>query len=65
MNFALYQSIKNELNLRKENKIGKLFVNQSTEQLQQLIITYETEIIQFALSKIIKHINKLEIQKEI
>ena len=59
MNFALYQEIKNELNLRKENKTGKL-ANISTEQLKQLIATYETEIFQYMMSKTISHINKLE-----
>ena len=59
MNFALYQEMKNELNLRTENKTGKL-ANISTEQLKQLIVTYETEIFQYMISQTISHINKFE-----
>ena len=59
MNFALYQAMKNELSLRAENKTGKL-ANISTEQLKQLIATYETEIFQYMMSKTINHINKFE-----
>lgn len=59
MNFALYQTIKNELKLRTENKTGKL-ANISTEQLKQLIVTYETEIFQYMMSQTISHLNKLE-----
>lgn len=59
MNFALYQAMKNELSLRAENKTGKL-ANISTEQLKQLIATYETEIFQYMMSKTINYINKFE-----
>ena len=59
MNFALYQTIKNELKLRTENKTGKL-ANISTEQLKQLIVTYETEIFQYMMSQTISHLNKFE-----
>ena len=59
MNFALYQEMKNELNLRTENKTGKL-ANISTEQLKQLIVTYETEIFQYMMSKTINYMNKFE-----
>ena len=59
MNFALYQVMKNELKLRSENKTGKL-ANISTEQLKQLIATYETEIFQYMMSKTINYINKFE-----
>lgn len=59
MNFALYQAMKNELKLRSENKTGKL-ANISTEQLKQLIATYETEIFQYMMSKTINYINKFE-----
>ena len=59
MNFALYQEMKNDLNLRTENKTGKL-ANISTEQLKQLIVTYETEIFQYMMSKTINYINKFE-----
>ena len=59
MNFALYQEMKNELNLRTENKTGKL-ANISTEQLKQLIATYETEIFQYMMSKTINYMNKFE-----
>ena len=59
MNFALYQAMKNELSLRAENKTGKL-ANISTEQLKQLIETYETEIFQYMMSKTINYINKFE-----
>ena len=60
MNFALYQQMKNELNLRKENKTGKLFSNQSTEQLKQLVSDYEKEVFQYMMVKTILHINKIE-----
>ena len=59
MNFALYQAMKNELSLRAENKTGKL-ANISTEQLKQLIETYETEIFQYMMSKTINYMNKFE-----
>ena len=59
MNFALYQAMKNELKLRSENKTGKL-ANISTEQLKQLIETYETEIFQYMMSKTINYMNKFE-----
>ena len=59
MNFALYQAMKNELSLRAENKTGKL-ANISTEQLKQLIATYETEIFQYMMSKTINYMNKFE-----
>ena len=59
MNFALYQAMKNELKLRSENKTGKL-ANISTEQLKQLIATYETEIFQYMMSKTINYMNKFE-----
>ena len=59
MNFALYQAMKNELKLRSENKTGKL-ANISTEQLKQLIETYEMEIFQYMMSKTINYINKFE-----
>ena len=59
MNFALYQAMKNELSLRAENKTGKL-ANISTEQLKQLIVTYETEIFQYMMSQTISHLNKFE-----
>ena len=59
MNFALYQAMKNELKLRSEDKTGKL-ANISTEQLKQLIVTYETEIFQYMISQTISHINKFE-----
>ena len=59
MNFALYQAMKNELNLRSENKTGKL-ANISTEQLKQLITTYENEIALYAMVKMLAHNNKLE-----
>ena len=58
MNFALYQEMKNELNLRKENKTGKLFSNQSTEQLKQLTRAFEKEIALYMVTKTINHINK-------
>ena len=60
MNFALYQAIKNELNLRKENKTGKLFSNQTTEQLEQLTRAFEKEIAMYMMSKTINYINKFE-----
>ena len=59
MNFALYQEMKNELKLRKENKTGKL-LNISTEQLKQLTRAFEKEIALYMASKTINHINKLE-----
>ena len=59
MNFALYQAMKNELSVRAENKTGKL-ANISTEQLKQLIETYETEIFQYMMSKTINYMNKFE-----
>ena len=59
MNFALYQEMKNELKLRKENKTGKL-LNISTEQLKQLTRAFEKEIAMYMMSKTINHINKLE-----
>ena len=60
MNFALYQAMKNELNLRAENKTGKLFRNQTTEQLKQLVSDYEMEIFLYSMVKTINHINKME-----
>ena len=60
MNFALYQAMKNELNLREKGETGKLFSNQTTEQLKQLITTYETEIALYAMVKVLVHNNKLE-----
>ena len=60
MNFALYQAMKNELNLREKGETGKLFSNQTTEQLKQLITTYETEIALYAMVKMLVHNNKLE-----
>lgn len=60
MNFALYQAMKNELNLRKENKTGKLFSNQSTEQLEHLTRAFEKEIAMYMMVKTIIHINKTE-----
>ena len=60
MNFALYQAMKNELNLRKENKTGKLFSNQSTEQLKHLTRAFENEIALYMGTKTINHINKTE-----
>ena len=60
MNFKLYQAMKNELNLRKENKTGKLFSNQSTEQLEQLTKAFEKEIALYMVTKTINHINKFE-----
>lgn len=60
MNFALYQAMKNELNFRKENKTGKLFSNQSTEQLEHLARAFEKEIALYMVTKTISHINKTE-----
>ena len=60
MNFKLYQAMKNELNLRKENKTGKLFSNQTTEQLKQLVSDFEMEIFLYSMVKTINHINKME-----
>ena len=60
MNFALYQAMKNELNLREKGETGKLFSNQTTEQLKQLITTYEKEIALCAMIKMLAHNNKLE-----
>ena len=34
MDFKLYQAMKNELKLRANNETGKLFSNQTTEQLK-------------------------------
>ena len=59
MNFALYQAIKNELKLRTENKTGKLS-NISTEQLKQLIATYEAEIFQYMMNQTVNYFSKLE-----
>ena len=59
MNFALYQAMKNELKLRSENKTGKL-ANISTEQLKQLIETYETEIFQYMMSKTMNKFERCE-----
>ena len=59
MNFALYQAIKNELKLRIENKTGKLS-NISTEQLKQLIATYEAEIFQYMMNQTVNYFSKLE-----
>lgn len=59
MNFALYQAMKNELSLRAENKTGKL-ANISTEQLKQLIETYETEIFQYMMNQTVNYISKFE-----
>ena len=59
MNFALYQEMKNELKLRKENKTGKL-LNISTEQLKQLTRAFEKEIALYMVTKTISHINKTE-----
>ena len=60
MNFKLYQEMKNELNLREENKTGKLFANQSTEQLKQLTRAFDKEIALYMMAKTIIHINKTE-----
>ena len=60
MNFVLYQAMVNELNLRKENKTGKLFSNQSTEQLEHLTRAFEKEIALYMVTKTINHINKTE-----
>ena len=57
MNFALYQAIKNELKLRTENKTGKLS-NISTEQLKQLIATYEAEIFQYMMNQTVNYFSK-------
>ena len=59
MNFALYQAMKDELNLRSENKTGKL-ANISIEQLKQLITTYEAEIFQYMMNQTVNYISKLE-----
>ena len=60
MNFALYQAMKDELNLRAKGETGKLFNNQTTEQLKQLISDYEKEIALYAMIKMLAHNNKLE-----
>ena len=60
MNFVLYQAMKNELNLREKGETGKLFSNQTTEQLKRLIATYEAEIALYAMVKMLVHNNKLE-----
>lgn len=60
MNFKLYQAMKNELNLRANNETGKLFSNQTTEQLKQLVSDYEMEIFLYSMIKTINHINKME-----
>lgn len=60
MDFRFYQAMKNELNLRAENKTGKLFSNQSTEQLEQLTKAFEKEIALYMVTKTINYINKLE-----
>ena len=60
MNFVLYQAMKNELNLRAKGETGKLFNNQTTEQLKQLVSDYEKEIALYAMIKMLAHNNKLE-----
>lgn len=60
MNFKLYQAMKNELNLRAKGETEKLFANQSTEQLEQLVSDYEKEIFFYSMVKTINHINKFE-----
>ena len=60
MNFALYQAMKDELNLRAKGETGKLFNNQTTEQLKQLVSDYEKEIALYAMIKMLAHNNKLE-----
>ena len=59
MNLVLYQEMKNELNLRSENKTGKLS-NIPTEQLKQLTRAFEKEIAMYMMSKTINYINKFE-----
>lgn len=60
MNFVLYQAMVNELNLRANNETGKLFNNQTTEQLKQLVSDYEMKIFLYSMCKTINHINKME-----
>ena len=60
MDFRLYQAMKNELNLRANNETGKLFNNQTTEQLKQLVSDYEKDIFLYSMVKTINHINKME-----
>ena len=60
MNFVLYQAMKNELNLRAKGETGKLFNNQTTEQLKQVVSDYEKEIALYAMIKMLAHNNKLE-----
>ena len=60
MDFRLYQAMKNELNLRANNETGKLFNNQTTEQLKQLVSDYEKDIFLYSMVKTISHINKME-----
>ena len=60
MNLALYQAMKNELNLRANNEKGKLFNNQTTEELKQLILDFEMEVVQYMMAKTINYINKFE-----
>jgi hypothetical protein len=60
MDFRLYQAMQNELNLRANNETGKLFSNQTTEQLKQLVSNYEMEIFLYSMCKTINHINKME-----
>lgn len=60
MNFKLYQAMKNELNLRAKGETEKLFANQSTEQLEQLVSDYEKEIARYMIAKTMNYINKTE-----
>ena len=52
--------MKDELNLRAKGETGKLFNNQTTEQLKQLVSDYEKEIALYAMIKMLAHNNKLE-----
>ena len=60
MDLKLYLAMKNEFKLRTKGETGKLFKNQSTEQLEQLISDYEKEIALYMASKTINHISKFE-----
>lgn len=60
MNLELYLAMKDELNLRVKGEVGKLFSNQTTEQIKQLIKAFDKEIALYAMIKALTHFSKFE-----
>ena len=60
MELKLYLAMKNELKLRAKGETGKLFKNQTTEQLEQLVSDYEKEIALYMMARTMIHNNKIE-----